>query len=177
MLRDLIWPAIAGNVIWSLVTLLAQNSFGSEIAFRAATLVLIGIYLLSAWKRDRISAPPLHPVRHAVFDSIFAAAICVFAIRYSSLDNPVSSWTAVALTTVIATALAGHVFEAWREPRPLSDNSLFYGLYGLGLFFAFIGIFVPRTHDLCGLFAVFLVLLGWWSPHSEPNLPSARHGA
>lgn len=127
LLRELLWPAAAGNVLWALFYLLIKEGWkqpcGRE---KILAILLIGAYLAEDWlftaKQNGITSSP----GFGWIEYPFLAAIVAFAIatqEYSFPENII--WSEIFLGLAFALAAIGHGCGFWTSTRPLSPPNWF----------------------------------------------------
>ena len=115
--NGLVWPATAGNVFWSALTLAVDRHnpiFVADWGPRMALLVILSGYLAFVWQSEQ-EALSRHPefdnrVRYWLFDQIHVLPIAALAIMAATrMDAPLSQ----TLMALFAVTIAGHLFGAW----------------------------------------------------------------
>ena len=132
LVHNVIWPAVAGNVLWSFLQVVADpNITGPTLWPRLASLLLIGVYLSIDWvithnKRDHINE------KYGRFDMFLAASIATFAIA----TQFGTWWAPFALAMVFGVAVVGNWLGAWDLRDRASSckaRRAFTGINALGL--------------------------------------------
>lgn len=118
LFQDLLWPAVAGNVLWSFFTLWIDVyfpppsdkpiGFPADAHARILVLALLGVYLCYDWVRmlqgDRKDFAWIADLPHA-------ASITVFALMVQSGRNQME----VALIVLLAVTGGGHLTTLWEK--------------------------------------------------------------
>jgi len=117
---DLVWPAVTGNGVWSLFTILVAGPLDEwPVRGRAITVALIGAYMAYEWMYE-IPQQRSRSAYH-LFDGFHLAAMVwfVLAVQDASTDSGYLCWSFAAI--VIATAL-GNFLGAWEDRWTISPN-------------------------------------------------------
>jgi MFS family permease len=117
--ESVVWPAVAGNVLWSFLTVLFTQTTGWVWFVRAVSLAIIGVYLFGSWRRTR-KRPPASGRKYFLVDGVYAALISVFAISTAMIDQGDApdhikslAIASIALTGMFVTAAVGHWQGYW----------------------------------------------------------------
>lgn len=116
LFRGLLWPAAAGNVLWSLASLAMKPAASSDaipVVSRIVLLLLLGLYLSLEFLRNYRNLPePITP-KFWFFDSIHLAAVVITALgAYESLP-----FLHIGLVLYLAGTGIGHAVGAYKTPR------------------------------------------------------------
>lgn len=107
------WPAAAGNVFWSLFTLLLEavgKPLDYEAIGRMAVLVLLTLYLSIEWVRNLAHGPSNPDFSFSLFDALHIWAVVLVAL--SAQLRP--DLTSVALYAYFIINTVGHVAGVWK---------------------------------------------------------------
>lgn len=109
---QLAWPAAAGNVAWSVLTLCLDNSRPSDWPGRLILLVALAIYLSVDWVRrpSDLGNPWV-----AVASSLHLAALAVLAIAAAVKQD--AAFLAVVLAVFLVVTVVAHVWSAWESSK------------------------------------------------------------
>ena len=168
--KQLIWPAAAGNVGWSFISIAVDWPF-ERIYFQPRLLVLLIVfsYLISAWLR--VKAPSnkkkLVQLPYWFIDGLFVASIVVFALAAAHYrgGSIIDNWLDVPLGVVFLTAVVGHSLNLSVKSKEMGRCGAIVGAItnGAGIVFLFVThIFFPEFYPwnlsvaICGV----LVILG-----------------
>ncbi|WP_228235979.1 hypothetical protein [Allomuricauda sp. M10] len=101
--QDLVWPALAGNIIWSVFSVLVKNVENPQSAiFRFAALIALGVYVTYTYKKYDEGRG--HP-----FDYFHAAAIIAYSIAVESNSDHMGWYTSI----LFLSASFGHWCGPW----------------------------------------------------------------
>ena len=116
LVHNVIWPAVAGNVLWAFLQVLADPPANGSVLFqRLASLLFFGCYLANDWiKRD--AATSINE-NYWKYDLPLAASTATFAIATQG-GLP---WAPVALAAAFVVAAVGHCNGAW-DPYDAPSN-------------------------------------------------------
>jgi len=164
LFKNLVWPAIAGNVAWSFFSVAIGEQLSCSVVARLTTLLLIAIYLMAAWVRDREAQSKL---AYFTLDGIFAIAIATAAIATGAAGTA-TSWTASgAVIAIFGVSALGHVFKVWDPQRPSRQRNLLAAANGIGILIVAITAKTAPTFVLWshvgGIAAVLVVLACLWN--------------
>ena len=160
VLKGLLWPAIAGNVVWAFFNVAIAEEWSSAVAARLASLVLLAFYLIFAWKRDRDKQNVT--VGYAVLDTFFAAAIAALAISKSAPSSAASIAATVALVSAFGISAFGHWRRVWMPNGYARERKVLIGANMIAIGVALFGMRMEFGKHLwmdTGALAVVLVLL------------------
>lgn len=111
LFQDLIWPAAAGNVVWSLAQLIvnppAKDRYPSGVL-----LLLTGAYLVIDWLRSDSATEKTWKYR--LGDAILVTGVVVLALAVQYKNQLVLH---LILSAVFAAAVILHLLGAWERPR------------------------------------------------------------
>jgi hypothetical protein len=115
LFEGLLWPAAAGNVLWSLVALITLETKPSAYLFvtRAAVLLLLGLYLCLEWIRNYRSLPKPITWQFWLFDLFHLLAVAWAAIATYE-GSPLLVNALVAYFIVTGT---GHLSGAYKHAQ------------------------------------------------------------
>lgn len=124
LFNSLVWPAVAGNILWSLFSLLIGASPSVDNPGpRIVVLVLLGAYLCFDWIRMEASSNHRKPLAW-IADLPHAVSVTVFALATASKTEPdvssVANWLNASLACVLAITAVGHLTTLWelRHQKP-----------------------------------------------------------
>lgn len=121
LLKNVIWPAAAGNVAWALITAIVSEQPDEGYGWRLVLLSQFTLYLMLVCVRE---APPREKRRlgYLPLDTVFAASLAFSAVA-TSVENPSQPWVAgVAMAVMLALAGSGHLFKIWEAPEEGKSN-------------------------------------------------------
>lgn len=109
----LIWPAIAGNVIWALINSFGMDCHGDEFLPKLLTLGALSFYLMVYWlnlfpQNSSISW------RYILMDWGFATALVLFTITIAT-DKPTWIMPDVWFLSMFIFLLLGYALKIWNE--------------------------------------------------------------
>ena len=145
LFRNLIWPAVAGNVAWSFFSVAVGESWTAPVCFRMLALGLVAGYLMLSWTMER-DAP--QSTEYYLLDSIFAVAIVIFAISTEDLKAVSSGWVTSALGAIFVAALFGHICKVWEPNRAAPQRYMLAGANAVGIVILLAGHFCFSHTDL-----------------------------
>jgi hypothetical protein len=171
--KDLVWPAAAGNVAWSFVTLALSgpwvvrsspwSSSEWELAARLATLSLLAWYLGSEWLHLVHAVPSGRPPEGFVYwlgDGLLVFFIVVLANALVMRD----AWTELLyalLSFAFVVAALWHLYNGWPESE-FSKWGLKFALNLIGFGLLWLGYaYVPASNQWPMVAALFVVLAAW----------------
>lgn len=114
--ESVVWPAVAGNVLWSFLTVLFTQQPDPVWAVRSVSLAVVGVYLIGSWRRTRKRGPATS-WKYFLVDGTYAGLLSVFAITTAmaeisaGMKHPVIA--SIALLGMFATAALGHAKGFW----------------------------------------------------------------
>lgn len=110
-LKDLAWPAVAGNVVWTIATLLLtkEESFSLCLLFRLLSLSALAIYLVKDWHQT--ATAPSIDTTYVIFDVVHLLTIVWVALAIQAN----SSTVIIGLLALFLWLIFGHGIGAWRE--------------------------------------------------------------
>lgn len=181
LLQNVIWPAVAGNVAWSLMNVFFVVPLSDKDWYwRVLALVTASIYLAADWlyfeQPNNIRGP-----KAAVFEGVSAMFIAFFAL---AVGQPTPTGGVALLTTVPVSVFAGAIFSvsfvgllsgAWTEENknpkkgypPLHSNKVLIAwnlvglvIVGVQLLGTYFGIFVVSAFAASAV-ALIVVVSGW----------------
>lgn len=171
---DLVWPAVAGNVAWSLITMVLAERGGHggaehfSFAMRILSLTFVAFYLMASWTRDKEEKKKNSERGYFLLNGFFALAVSVFAIAVS-LDNskdpfPVA-WVDGSLAAIFFSAGIGHLKKIWTNSRPrLGWIEIFCGAIALIQCFCFLipdKWRIPFPDSLYRPIILLIVIIAW----------------
>jgi len=170
LLQNLIWPAVAGNVVWAFFTVaIAKWSKFSDDGFlvlaQLVALAFLGLYLAADWlytvKKNGNMRPCCWP-----FDAFLAIAIAVSAIALSQ-DNAAIQVAKCTMALAFLIAAIGHCFGAWEtiEGTNYKDNNKWLAiinLSGLAILFIFSLELFSIENDLWPLSIAIVFAVVWY---------------
>lgn len=121
LLKDLIWPAVAGNVAWTffsvLLTMLQPKTSNIPVTEEGVPIArLIAIFLLSCYLAVVYLMSCTEPTgnskqRRDMFDILHSLTIILCAISFQLKFDPI--FCNICLSIFWVTAAFGHLFGAW----------------------------------------------------------------
>ncbi|MCA9467710.1 MAG: hypothetical protein KC643_20000 [Nitrospira sp.] len=105
-LKNVAWPAVAGNVAWSFATLAIDHDKNVNTAPRLGVLFVLAIYLSAEWYRSKEIN---NTISGLCLDLLFVICIVWFAIA-TQADKGLPG---VALLIILVGVSVGHFFEVW----------------------------------------------------------------
>ena len=169
--RDLFWPAVAGNVVWSLLTVVIQKSeYDGHVPARFLVLLLLSGYLVLAWLSTKNINVAEFTGLYWVWDGLHLAAIAVFAIAVQTKQP----WLNAALVGLFTVTIAGHFARIWqpRKSRSWTTAIILGGCNSLGLLVLAIerccsgtslrDFLICQCKPTYGLFWAVLTVLVFW---------------
>jgi len=158
LVHSVIWPAVAGNVLWAFLQVAADPSVVGTILWpRLASLLLIGVYLSIDWIKTENDTQINETYWR--FDVPLAASIATFAIA-TQIGAP---WAPVPLALAFAVATLGHCFGAWDtngERSSCKARAAFAGINALGPIVLLVGMFFNGTLGLWSTPTAVLLVVG-----------------
>lgn len=106
----LLWPAAAGNVGWSVLTIGLADTPPSHREARLALLVLLTLYLSIEWIRR---PDTMETKRKVFFGSLHIVSIAVLAIATAVDRSP--EFLAWSLGVLLGVTSIGHAFRTWES--------------------------------------------------------------
>src|SRR4051812_20328811 len=146
LFRGLLWPAVAGNVLWSFASLAMKPVVASDLvpaASRLVLLFLLGFYLSLEWIRNYRSLPIPLTAKFWLFDAIHLLGAVVTALAaYDALE-----YLHLGLVIYLAATGLGHALGIYRNsafdgPR---DHKLLAAINFSGLPFVALAFWNPST--------------------------------
>jgi hypothetical protein len=106
---QLVWPAAAGNVAWSVFTIALDAAHRpTDFLARIALLLLLAVYLSVEWVRQGASGAS---DQYGWFSALHIVGLIVISIAAAvGLDPKSLGW---ALAILLAITAAGHAFGVW----------------------------------------------------------------
>ena len=111
---SILWPAAAGNVAWSILTLVLSESADrpSHLMARIAILVVLAAYLSLEWLRRPAT---LDTKKQMIFSGLHVATISALAIATAIGRSPeFLAWT---LAVLLSGTCIGHLVHTWEKDR------------------------------------------------------------
>jgi hypothetical protein len=118
-LKDVAYPAVAGNVAWSFATLAIKSDTHADIPARLGVLLVRAVYLSAEWYR---SLDARNTIRGLRLDLLFVICIVWFAIA-TEADKGLPGF---ALLVILAVAGVGHLCGFW-PPSEKGDGNIPHG--------------------------------------------------
>jgi len=140
LVHNVIWPAVAGSVLWTFLQVAADPNITGPRAPRLAALLAIGVYLAIDWV-DTDEVRETINENYWWFDMPLAASLATFAVA----TQFTARWAAWPLAAAFAVATIGHCFGAWDLQSKASSwkaRLTMAGFNALGLLVLLIGTFV-----------------------------------
>jgi hypothetical protein len=160
LLHNVLWPAVAGNVLWSLLQVASTaNSVNNLVSLSPELLALlfIGLYFCIDWI-DSENASLKTTYWRA--DLPLATAIAVFAVAIQA-DK---WWSVIALILAFISAIIGHLAGAWdqtQEKSPKPSRRAFAAINSLGIIVAVVGALYDRVLVWPQALAIAIVVLAF----------------
>lgn len=184
--HNVLWPAIAGNVLWSLLQVAVGDGKDRDLSIlvpRLLALFFIGAYLCRDWldtdqALNSTGAGSIND-NYWLADLPMGGAIAVFAI---AIQVPLP-WSWVPLAVAFAVAAVGHLYGAWDETPGRSRTKgrrAFAGINGAGVVVAVWGGLADDTQYwtqaaaagmVTGVFLLFRawIVKNWWRSVEQPR--------
>jgi hypothetical protein len=177
--KDLLWPAVTGNVLWSigsLIVLATQFGLKLQMAIHLLSLLLVLVYLIQIWELYSTEPAGSKGWGYLFLDGLFAIFITLFAISTNNLgaaQQSVAQFEAskffgilpndLWLSGTLLSGSIGHFSKVWA--LELKDNWNNF----LGVSFLIIGVSVvfinPQYEGVPNfseqVFAIILALAAW----------------
>lgn len=154
-LKNVAWPAAAGNVAWSFATLAIDHKNSTDTFSRLAVLFILAIYLSAEWYR---SLNVTSTREGLILDLIFVLCVVWFAIA-TQLN---SGFPGIALLIILFGVGGGHLFGVW-PPAGEGKGNLLHGcvsvLVAAGLTFSWCKL--GSWNWWVALAALTIVLIVW----------------
>lgn len=146
LVHNVIWPAVAGSILWTFLQVALDPNITGPRGPRLAALLVIGIYLAIDWVntdqvRETISE------NYWWYDMPLAASFATFAVA----TQFGARWAAWALAAAFAVAIIGHCVGAWDSSlkrSSWSERAILAGFNALGLLVLLIGTCVEQPYAL-----------------------------
>lgn len=111
--HGLIWPAVGGNVAWSVISLAVYpptipDELGITVGARLVTLSLLAVYLIFDWLRTYDEPGSF---RYWLFDGLHLIALAFLAIGASQPKS--LEWLSCWLIALLAITAVGHLTKAF----------------------------------------------------------------
>jgi hypothetical protein len=149
--QGLLWPAVAGNVLWSFGSLLLDPNTklsADAVGPRLLMLLLVGLYLSLEWLHNYRFLRSEVRALFWIFDGLHLVAISGVAIACSINHHCI--WAAMVF--FLSVTFLGHLLNAWRAPgRDTGSRFIHAGVH----FLAFIFVLITTKLD---------ILADWNSP-------------
>ncbi len=167
ILQDLVWPAAAGNVAWSFVTIAVTDWSTSGACARLLVLALFAWYLGFDWSRIPKLIDEEVKSRYFIFDLCVVFAIVVFAIAISQPPDRAwpKAWIETSLAMVFLVAIVGHLTGVWEttKRRNRSLSCRLAGANALGVLMLGVSHWAfGRLYPWNLVAALLSVLVVWW---------------
>ncbi|QIJ42609.1 hypothetical protein G7039_21750 [Rhizobium leguminosarum] len=124
-------PAVAGNVLWTFLTMILDGFSFVELP-RLFLLLILGFYLLVAWLLyktiDISKAKPCYWLFEAAY--LLALTVTALAAQYSP------EWLRIIVSIYFAIVVVGHFANAWSEADNTQDlrwRLVLLNVVGLGI--------------------------------------------
>lgn len=145
LVHNVIWPAVAGSVLWTFLQVAADPNITGPRGPRLAALLVIGVYLAIDWvNTDQVENINENYWR---YDMPLAASLATFAVA----TQFGARWAAWALAAAFAVAIIGHCFGAWdslAQPSSCKARATLAGFNALGLLVLLIGTSIDEPYAL-----------------------------
>jgi hypothetical protein len=154
--HGLIWPAVGGNVAWSVISLAVYppsipDELGITVEARLVTLSLLALYLVGDWLR---TYDETGSVTYWLFDGLHLIALAFFAIgaaQPKSLD-----WLSCSLIALLGVTALGHLVKAFGIKGKWRLTYMGSNLLGIPIV---LWISLPNGYQLA--VAISAVLIAW----------------
>jgi len=159
--QNIIWPAVAGNVAWSLLTLvvLPTNSTPDYWA-RIILLALLTVYLLRSWRQLDVNKDNTW---YYILDTSYAITIALLAISTSTLQDYARPWSTGALVAMFIILFLGHATCSWYKYQSKVGSLILALVDALALFGVLWSKDLPDPQTIwVKVAALSVVLLFWW---------------
>ena len=154
-LKNVAWPAVAGNVAWSFATVVIDQGINVDTAPRLGALLVLAIYLSAEWYRSKEINTT---VTSASLDLLFVICIIWFAIATQANKG----LPGAALLVILVGVGVGHLCGVW-PPAGKGKGNIPHGCVSL-LTAVVLGVawFVNRSWPpWIALGALIVVLVVW----------------
>jgi hypothetical protein len=157
LVHCVIWPAVAGNILWAFLQVAADTKIrDASHCPRLAALLFVGVYLAIDWVNTE-NEKKIND-SYWMFDLPLATALATFAVGTQSG----TWWSNYALMIAFVVAIFGHCKGAWdgtETPTSCVARATFAVFNAVGLILLLIGIFAPAPYSLwLTPSAIFLVV-------------------
>lgn len=154
-LKNVAWPAVAGNVAWAFATLAIDHGMNVNTAPRLGVLFVLAIYLSAEWYRSR----KITTTETGLWlDLLFVICIVWFAIATQS-DKGLPG---VALILILVGTGLGHLCGVW-PPTGQGKGNIPHGVVSLlsGVVLGITWIVTCSWNVWLALGAITFVLVVW----------------
>ena len=136
----LVWPAAAGNVFWSFLTILVDRdnpNFAVEWWPRIVMLLILSGYLAFDWQNEQYDLKRRPEIEHSIgywaFDYVHILPIAAVAIMATT--NASASDLSRVLMGLFTVTIIGHLLGAWETSWGYRLSKAAANLAGLALLF------------------------------------------
>lgn len=147
LLHNVIWPAVAGNILWAFLQVLVKGWNGGNPSYfpNLSALFLVGVYLAIDWV-DTEKTSDINDC-YWKFDLPLATALALFAI--CTQDGV--WWSKYALVAAFVVIVLGHLYGAWDLKTKASSSisrATLASFNALGIVLLIAGSFVTAPYSL-----------------------------
>ena len=158
LVHSVIWPAVAGNVLWAFLQVAAGPVVTCPALWpRLFSLLFVGVYLSIDWVNTDKVIGTINK-NYWRYDVSLAASIATFAIATQSC----ASWAPFPLALAFAVAVIGHCNGAWDADGQSSSckaRAALAGMNALGLAVLLIGWFFNESVALWSMPGAILLVV------------------
>lgn len=154
-LKEVAWPAMAGNVAWSFATVSIEEGINLCTAPRLGVLFVLAIYLFAEWYRiEKTATTPTS----LAYDLVFVICVIWFAIATQANKG----MPELALVLILSGVGIGHIWGVW-PPAGKNMGNILHGSVSL---LAAMGLaaslcLAPSLSQWIALLALLVVLVVW----------------
>lgn len=167
--EQLFWPAVAGNVAWSLysVAIPSPGEIQTEIGSRFCSLLLLAWYSWYGWLR--FTTIPYRSPSYYWVDGLHLITLAAFAVATASHNL----WTPYFLVAVFVVAGIGHLCGSFdrRPDERVRERLKRAGANAIGVAVLLASPRVGISQGWSVPLAFVLVLLVWWQVHGLSPRP------
>lgn len=163
LFQNLIWPAVAGNVIWATFSIGIEYNYHNgnlDSLWRILSLLILSIYLVSDWMTSEKELRNLKS-NYWIGDSFHAFSIVLFSISAYNNNQDLMYWSVILALTINSIA---HFGGCWEDRNIKSFNKLFNRLslgfsnvIGISFFIFFYWIYKAMWVYPASLFIVLIL--------------------
>jgi hypothetical protein len=123
-LKNVAWPAVAGNVAWSFATLAIDHGINEDTFSRLGVLVVLAVYLSAEWYRSK-------QINNATLMGLWLDLLFVICIVWFAIATQANKGLpGVALLAILLVIGVGHLCGVW-TPAGKGKGNIPHGLVSL----------------------------------------------